>query len=96
MKNETATKYQAQFSFGVVTRTSHHDYKTAAVAVKGGKPYVSPTFSAKTAKAVMPGDSRRRSAKCRIYNHEQRTALLVEAAKLDEGWLVEVVAVTKH
>lgn len=90
MKN----KYTATFSFGTVTRESAHQYKTAAVAVKGGEQYWGAVFSSGKASARMPGDQFRASAKCRIYNSRQKAELLAKAAQADEGWVEEVVNVT--
>ena len=86
-------KYTATFSIGEFTRKSEHIYKTAAVAVKDGKAFRAPTFSAKTARARFPGDSWRRSAKSFCYNEAQRAQMRKDAAIADAGYIQELVNV---
>ena len=89
----TATKYAAKFTTGMATRTSSHTYATAAVAIKDGKTYGTPVFSKNVARASMPGDHFRASARCGIYNQKQKARLIEQGEMADAGWTVEVVSV---
>jgi hypothetical protein len=84
------TKYEAKFTFGTVTRESHHAYRTAAVAVKDGVPYWGVTFSKGVARAKMPGDVVRASARAACYNSKQKATMMAEAEARDAGYVVEI------
>ena len=90
------TAYKAVFSIGTHTRTSAHAYKTAAVAVRDGKPFLKPVFSSGEARARMPGDAERRSARCPCYNRKQAAAFRARGAALDAGWVEERVSVLQE
>jgi len=93
IKNTYSARFTAEGFDYTASRTSHHEYKTAALAVKDGVNYANPVFSAGVARPIMPGDALRRMARAACYSSNERAKFRKQGEEADKGWVALVVPV---